>query len=273
MTFPVVAARTTTSDPANTNSHVIGLGSPSAGDLLVVLVATTGAGGPYEIDTTASGLAWTSVQAAGTSVRIGVFWKVATGGDALTLLTRAATRMVSTCYRITGHGSAMGGATSFPNSTGGANVNPPSASLTGAAQDSLFITALGTSNSAASAAPASYTNLTTIAAGSAVVLSSAERELNATSDDPGAFTNASQGYITTTVVVPSIGPPTTHARLSQEAVELISGVTPAARLSQVAVELVSTPPVAARLSQIVVEMVSENAPSDTSGPSMLFIAT
>lgn len=274
MTFPVVAARTTTTDPSNTNSRSIGLGSPSAGDILVVFATTSGAGGPYDIDLAASGSDWTLIQAAGIQLRLGIFWKVANGSDALTLKTIASTRMVATCYRITGHGSAMGGATSFPNSTAGANVNPPSASLTGSAQDALFITALCGTSSNASAAPASYTNLTTAGIAFNVFLSTAERELNGTSDDPGSFTNTSQGYITTTVVVPSIGPPTTAARLTQEAVELLSdSASPSARLSQVSAELVTSVSVAARVTQVAVEMVSPNVSTSSSGPGMLLIAT
>lgn len=271
MTFPVVAARTTTADPSAALSHSIGLGGPSAGDLLVVFVATSGAGGPYIIDG-ASGDAWVMVQGVGTgSLRMGVLAKIASGGDALTLLTANSARMASVCYRVTGHGSALAGG-SFASASSGSG-DPPSASHSGAAQDTLFLAALATVSSVASAEPASYSTLTTASAGTAF-MAAAERDLNGTSDDPGTFTNTSQQWIATTVAIPEFAI-TTPARLTQEAVEAISGTDAAARLTQIAAEAISQVTSAARLTQMAVEMVSENVPDDTvtARPVMFFIAT
>jgi hypothetical protein len=273
VTFPVAAARTTTTEAVAVNSHSIALGSPSAGDLLVVFAAAQNSNGLFFVDKAVSGEGWLISQALGTlsTGRMAALCKIANGGDALTLLTSSAVRMAAVCYRVTGHASAIAGfsfATAFST-----NGNPPAASVPGAARDILFLTAMATNSSVASAAPASYGSLTTANSGTAF-MSAAERALNGTTDDPGGFTNVLQEVITTTVAIPeTVG--TTAVRQTQEAVETLSNATPAARLTQISTEVVSRAIVDARLSQIVVEMVSTNVPDDTfsTQPVMLFIAT
>lgn len=271
MTFPVVAARTSTAEAVAVNSHSIALGSPSAGDLLVVFATAQNANGFFFIDKAVSGEGWLLFQGLGTvgTGRFAVLAKVASGSDALTLLTSSAVRMAALCYRVTGHASAIAGfsmLTAF-----GTNGNPPAASVTGAARDILFLTAMGTNSAVASAAPASYSSLTTVNAGTAF-LSAAERALNGTTDDPASYTNTTQEWVTTTVAIPeTVG--TTAVRQTQESVETLTNATPAARLTQISSEVVSRATVAARLSQISVEMVSTNVPDGLAQPEMLFIVT
>lgn len=271
MTFPVVAARTLTSDAVAAVAHSIGLGSPSAGDLLIVFATSSNAGGPYFIDEPASGPGWLSLGGGtGVNMRLLALAKIATGSDALTLRTTNSVRMASACYRITGHGSYVSGGSTTTGIT--ANGDPPAASITGSAQDILFLTALASGTSVASAAPSSYGTLTTTGGGGAF-MSVAERTLNATTDNPGAFTSAAQDWVATTVAIPELAI-TTLARLTQESVEILSNTTPAARLTQIAAELISTVTATARLTQIAVEMVSQNVPNDSgAGPGMLIIAT
>lgn len=279
MTIPVVAARTTTADPSSTGVHAIALGAPNAGDLLVVFTGTSGiAPGPHIIDQATSGTRWAQI-GAGVGVsqtRIAVFAKIADGGgaDALTLLTPTTIRMGAICYRITGHGSTVStGTTASANSTNG---NPPAASISGAAQDVLFLTAMVTNSSVASAPPASYGTLTTISAGGGFVcVSGAERGIAATtSDDPGTFTNTSQEWIATTIAIPELAI-ATNARASQAVREALSITSPEMRASQVIREFVSATAPYMLATQVVVEMVSENVPDDTlsAQPVMLFIAT
>lgn len=270
MTFPVAAARTTTADPSGTQTHSIGLGSPSAGNLLVVVAASSGAGGAFVIDEAVSGPGWFVIGGGtGTNLRVAVLAKVAAGSDALTLRTINAVRMASVCYRITGHGSSVaGGATATASSTNG---DPPNAAITGAAQDVLYLAALASAVSVASAAPSGYGSLTTASAGT-VFMSSAELGANGTSNNPGTFTNTSQEWLATTVAIPELAI-TTAARMTQEAVEAVTNTARAARVTQIAAEVVSQVTVAARLTQIAVEMVSENVPDGVARPSMLFIAT
>lgn len=273
MTFPVVAARTTTAEAVGTTSHSIGLGSPSAGELIIAFVATANPAGLFFIDESVSGNAWRMTQTAGAILggRMALLVKVASGSDALTLLTSSSVRAVATCYRVSGHGSTVAGGTFATGAT--SNGNPPSASITGAAQDILFLTAMATNSVTASAAPTNYGTLTTASAAS-VFIASAERTLNGTSDDPGTFTNGFDEWISTTVAIPELAI-TTALRQSQESVEIASDATPTARVTQVAVESLSNVTVAARISLVAVEMVSTNVPDGlvTASPSMLFIAT
>lgn len=268
MTFPVVSARTTTVDGSATFTRAINLGGPVAGDLLIVISGTRSGGGMFvsesdwhEISNTVEG-----------ALRKIVLAKIATGTDALTIVTGGSVRLASVCYRITGHGSYIG--FSATSATSG-NGNPPSAGITGGAQDTLFIASNLTPNSISSAAPSGYSSLTTASAGT-VFLACAELTANATADDPGTFTNTSQDWIATTSAIPELTI-TTAARQSQEVVEAISLVsTNAARATQIATEVVSrVSNNVGRATQVVVEIISENVPNDgvAGGPSMILIAT
>lgn len=275
MTVPVVAARTSTTITTIARSHSIALGAPNAGDLLLVVAAATGATtAPFLIDKGVSGKLWTpiGVGLASSNLRIAAYAMLAAGGgaDALTLEASGSGRMAAHCYRITGHGSTVaGGATATANGTNG---NPPAASISGSAQDVLFVTSLATTTSVASAAPASYGTLTTASATS-VFMSTAERGLNATTDDPGTFTNTSQEWLATTFAIPELAI-TTNARATQAAREILTDATATMRVSQVVREIASVAAPNLWASQIAVEMVSTNVPDGLGeGPSMLIIAT
>lgn len=276
MTFPVIASRTTTVDAGTDFAHAIGLGSPSAGDLLLVFFsANLSTPSSIVVHEAISGAAWTAIahSTSGNSSRLAVFAKIAAGGggDVLTLLTNGAVRATAVCYRITGHGSSVA-VGSFASATS-TNGDPPAVSISGAAQDVLFIAALASASSVASAAPASYGTLTT-AAGTISAVSTADRNLNATTDNPGTFTNTSQNWTAVAVAVPELAI-TSNARASQVPVEMTSGIDPTAYLSQLAPEVLSGVTALAYLSQLSVEMVSENVPDDNfaTQPVMLFIAT
>lgn len=276
MTFPVIASRTTTVDAGTEATHSIGLGSPSAGDLLLVFFsANLSNPSSITVHEALSSSGWTPIahSTAGNSSRLAVFTKIAVGGggDTLTLFTNQVVRAAAVCYRITGHGSSVAvGTFASANSTNG---DPPAVSISGAAQDVLFIAALATGLSVASAAPSSYGTLTT-AAGTISAISTADRNLNATTDNPGSFTNTSQNWTAVAVAVPELAL-TSNARASQAPVELLSAIDPTAYLSQLAPEVLSGVTAQSFLSQLSVEMVSENVADDSfaTQPVMLFIAT
>lgn len=90
------------------------------------------------------------------------------------------------------------------------NSNPPSHDAGGTARDILWLaTRAGDSTVVATVAPASFTNLLTLAAagtGGASV-NSAQRQVNGTTLDPGTFTSASEQWVSWTLAVePSTGP-------------------------------------------------------------------
>lgn len=142
-------------------------------------------------------------------------------------------------FRVTGHGSAVFISSGTGSST---NADPPNGAITGSAQDLLIIAAACHDGTVvASAAPASYANLTTQAAAgvSGASVSVADRAVSAaTSENPGAFTSTTEQWVGFTIIVPE-NPIPTNARQTQEAVESISLPSPNAVTTQVAVEGVS----------------------------------
>lgn len=269
MASPTVGSTNKASANSNVFTHPISLpGSISAGDLLVVAWGKSGgssANQPY-IDIVASGKRWSQVAQQYTTLRgsISIFWKVAEGSDALTLLTDTATPSNHLSYRITGHGSAVW--TALTDHAAGTNADPPSCSNTGGAQDMLAIAiACCPGTVVASVAPTGYGSLltntgTTFPPG----MSGATKALTgATSEDPGTFTTTSTAWGAATILIASTGI-TVNARETQEAVDVLSTVDPNAVVTQEAVEVLSANALYAVVTQVAVEALSSNDGSQRS---------
>ncbi len=269
MAFPTVNARTTTANAASL-THSVNLGTPVSGELLVV-ICTFGTGSPdAAIDRSISGPGWWQVAAldgAGV-IKMVVFAKIAAGGDALTVQIEASIRMAALCYRITGHGSSVAASTLATAS--GANADPSAVSQSGSAQDTLFLAFQGASQFVATVAPAGYGTLTTASSTNAFV-SIAEKTANATSDDPAAFTNASNRYIVGALAISSTAI-TTNARPTQVAVESLSQVSPNMVVTQTVVETLTSNVLNMAVSQVCVEMLSTNVADDVTARSDFFSA-
>lgn len=269
MAFPSVVARTPSEQATDAGSFTVGLGGPSAGELLVAIISVDVAVGSnvpsWEIDTVASGTGWWMAgrQLQGTSgVGSVVAIKVAQGGgsDVLRILYNDGSPQQASAitFRISGHGSYAAIATANGSSTNG---DPPNVAITGSAQDCLFIAAVCTNaQTVASAAPASYSNLTTAAATNVTgaSVSVADRNLNATSDNPGTFTHASQPWIGWTIAIPE-NAITTNARQTQAPVEAVSQVDVNARVTQVVPEVAT----ANFLNLLATQVVLESATPQT----------
>lgn len=247
MAFPTVVARTSSEQATDAASFTVGLGGPSAGELVVVIIAADSTSATdltlWEIDTAVSGRRWwLASKVLGSSAVSGlVAIKIAEGGDALRISfgDGAAQQASAITFRISGHGGYASVASATGSSTNG---DPPNVSISGAAQDCLFIAALCTDAQViASAAPASYANLTTKVATNATgaSVSVADRNLNATSDNPGTFTNTTEQWAAFAIAIPE-NTITTMCRASQVPVEALSKVDPNARISQVSVETVAS---------------------------------
>lgn len=266
MSFPTVAGRTTGANASALGSHSIGLGSPSAGQLIVAFVGIDDSVSIF-VDTAVSGYKWHEIalSASPTQIRSRVFWKVAEGGDALSIYApgaSAAFRSAYIVYRISGHQSAVQADSTVQN-TASTNANPPSTTLTGSAQDILALALeLHASTTVATGAPAGYGTLTTQAASAAISVAGADRTFNGTTEDPGAFTTVSARWQAWTILIPGDSSPTTNTRATQEAVEAVSQIDASARISQVAAEVVSSNALTAYVTQVAVEMVSTNVPDD-----------
>ena len=260
MTAPVIASRTATLVSSNSPYHVVNLGSPNAGDLLIVVSAFDGVASSVQLDEGYSGPLWArtaSVQSS-SSFTSRVAWKIAQGGgaDALRYMTpENDEQSAHICIRVTGHGSAVFIASTTGNST---NANPPNGSITGAAQDLLCIAAACfDSTITASGAPAGYGTLTSQAGGAAgASVSIADKaSLAATSEDPAAFTSATGPWSAFTILVPE-NAITTNARATQVASEAVSIVSPNARTTQVALEALSSFQNHAVITQVALETLT-----------------
>ena len=161
MTTPVVAARASASTAFGT-SHSITLPSGiTAGDLLVVVFYSgTSTSTP---STSSSGWSMSAVSTSSNGCGA-VFYKVATGSDALsvTTATSAVARHVS--LRITG----ASGTPTITSTTGtSAAPDPPSVTPAGGSADYLYIaaageSAVGVTSTTITSAPSGYSNLTRV---------------------------------------------------------------------------------------------------------------
>jgi hypothetical protein len=191
----------------DSTTHVITMPSGIvAGERLVVLWSKDGGtGSTFAIDTVASGSDWVEAAQATRSANVtGVlFWKIATGSDALTLTTSVGEQSAHLCYRI----SNAAGVTATAVSGSSANANPPPHTPpTGEASYLWIASHHGDDNIVPSAAPADFTDLVTRAGNNSfgVSIAAARRELNAASLDPGAFTTTDNQWVAITA---SVEPP------------------------------------------------------------------
>jgi hypothetical protein len=178
----------------------------ASGQLLLGFGGIDGIQTPVTVDTGASGSAWTIAQDQITGITGVVFWmRATTAAHALTLIPgvtgeRANFRVVA----ISGAGdpswtfalSAAGGAT---------NADPPNHAAPGAAKNLWIACRANDAQIANTGYPANYTQgqydiSATSAAGASI--SWAERELEAASDDPSAYTTATEQWVAATIVVP-----------------------------------------------------------------------
>jgi hypothetical protein len=292
MTFPTINARTSSESASNTGTHSVSLGSPSAGELIVVISSFDDTPDFIFPDPAVSGTKWHSsgivYEPGGFSLASIVHWKVAEGSDVLTLLSESLEQCSHFAIRISGHASAVAFASAGGNST---NADPPNVAITGAAQDVLFIAAsCQDAQVVASAAPAGYSNLNTKTATNlaGASISIADKTANASSDNPGAFTSTTEQWVAWSLAIPSVAI-TTRTRPTQLAVEASSTTDPAMRATSLAVEALSANNLTMLVSQLCVEALSRNdltmlssqicvemvSASDTvtAEPTMLFIAT
>lgn len=199
-TFPVVAATATATDVVNDTNHTVNLpASISAGDLLIVVHV----GSATDATPNSALTGWTLLRdktIASNAGHVVAFYKIASGaeGSTATITTDLAEDSGSCAYRITGwHGTtppeASAGATTGSNTA----PDPDAVTPSWGAEDNLFI-AVGDAdgNHTITAYPANYgsnniTSATSTAGGGACGL--ATRNLNATTDDPGAFTSNTSG--------------------------------------------------------------------------------
>lgn len=167
-----------------------------AGELLVCLFAVDGS------PTCTASAGWDKLGQASysTTVTGAVFWKVATGSDALTVTTSASEIATAIVYRLSA-GWGLVGASANGSSV---NADPPPLTPAGGAGDYLWLAGhCSDSTVVASAAPSGYGSLTTRVAASTggASISAATKAATTASENPGAFTTASEQWVAWTLAV------------------------------------------------------------------------
>ncbi len=194
MTFPTVETTSVGAETGNETSHTVNLPSGIvSGDLLVVEFS-------YALpNTTTFPAGWTNfiTRNNGNGIRTDAAWRDADGteGASITVTTNDnATRSDHAVYRISGAEDPDTQAPEVSTGATGTDASPDPDSLTptGGAKDYLWIALMGSDDASddITAGPTSYTNLLVGENGSslAIHVASAERQLNASSEDPGTFT-------------------------------------------------------------------------------------
>lgn len=166
----------------------------TAGDLLVCIFSC-------DENPTISAAGWNKLgqESNGSVVTGAVFWKIAVGGDSITVTTSTNQQASAITYRISGAFGIIGS----PANGSSTNSNPPNLNAF-LSRDYLWIaTRSGDSTTVATAAPSNYANLQTQAAAgtNGASTNTAERALSASSEDPGAFTSANEQWASWTLAI------------------------------------------------------------------------
>jgi hypothetical protein len=214
--FPVVQATNTSGESSDVTSHTVSLpANISAGDLLIVFFSCDA----NETVTWPTGDGWASIFHETNSMTLDIGYKIADGteGATITVTTGSAEQSAHISYRITGNHRYLAPEVSTGATGNSTAPNPDSLTPTGGAKDYLWIAVEGnTDGDAASAYPTNYTNGQTNAVGTTAGanIAVARRELNASSEDPAAFTIPLNKWVACTVAV--------HPKSAPTAVSLIS---------------------------------------------------
>lgn len=213
MAFPVVAAVNASVQATDTTSHVVSLpASISAGDLLICFLGGDGSGS-WALDVPAGWSTGYADENNSGGCNGSVRWKIADGaeGASVTFTSSTSEQSAHRSLRITGaHATtpftATGGGVAGSQGTS-ATPDPPSHTPSYGAADSLWIAFYAIDDARlATAYPTSYTdnqhtsrsNTGTGACG----IGLATRNLNATSDDPAAFTvDVSDVWLAATIAI------------------------------------------------------------------------
>jgi len=198
--FPTVV---NTANTTSTTSGSLALTMPASIVAGMLLLALSGDSAADSATTAMTG--WTKVGGTDNTGSLTVFAKIAAGSDTGTVTGTTAARAVTT-YLISGWSGLVSDikiALATPATN--ADVDPPSLTPGLGALDYLWIEATRNRN-AVTAASTNYTNLLVATSGATLSTSSAIRQLNASTEDPGATTPAASASacVTATIAIPPV---------------------------------------------------------------------
>lgn len=236
--FPIVEATNTsvTPDTTDTNTHAVALpANIQAGNLLIIILALWEDNTARTVTTPATWTQLYNIVGTGTIRRFVAYYKVASGSEGASVTVTASSTVGWACnsYRISNYTGVPEAATAGGTST---TPNPPSVTPSWGARNTLWIAVEGDADATTTAvtSPANYTNQLTavrspnpIASGTGPRLSSALRELNAASEDPGTWTiPSSDPWNAATIAVrPAILFPVTSLSLFNTALSTAQTIT------------------------------------------------
>lgn len=203
MAFPsVVTPRGTSAALASATSHVVAMPASATTARGVLVIFTADSGPTFSI----TGTGWTLLGQAANAAFMGSCVIYKRPGVTLAALTVNLSFAEEGTYVVLAVDGAAPAESPYVASFAvtGANTDPPSLTPTGGARDYLWV-AVRTGEAAviATAAPTSYAGLTSATGGaSGASTSTAERSLNAASENPGAFTSATEDCVAWTIAIP-----------------------------------------------------------------------
>lgn len=205
MSFPTVAATNTTNNAVNNPTKAINLpASISSGDLLIIVLAAYATAGAVSITTPSGWSVLFSVVGSGNLRRVAGFYKVASGSEGATVSITFSRNVscAANSYRITGYtGTPEAGTATTGSSTA---PNPPSLSPSWGSGDILWLAVFGNvSPGGTITSPTNYSSGFSVDEGK-ILIASAQRNLTASSEDPGAFTTSSANWAANTIAIQGI---------------------------------------------------------------------
>lgn len=200
MAFPSVVNTNESATTGANTAHTINLpASIVAGNLLLIILAKG------SVAATVNAVAgWGELVDENSARGFAILYRLANGseGSTLGLTLSGSTKSASIAYQISGASDPATRAPELSTVATGTSTspNPTAVAVTGGPKDALIIATFNQTNEAAdddawcTSAPANYTGLLQKTAGTAgtnvgVELATAHRQVNTSSEDPGAFTS------------------------------------------------------------------------------------
>lgn len=201
MAFPSVASSSSNTASSTSSVATTFPTGVTAGDLLILLIAS--------ISASALGgfTGWTKLNTNTTSSgKFDSAYRTFQAGDTAPTITGTFSTYAWLMLRITGTDPAVTppGIGTFGTSASG-QPDPPAYTPTYGQKDTLWIAAASaTGNAIPTAAPTNYTGLVQASALAGPTVGTGTRQLNAASEDPGAFTGFSGTWYSATLAVPPV---------------------------------------------------------------------
>ena len=207
MSFPTVTARTVSQDASDTNNHVVALPTHAVGDGILVCVSAYDPN--FDFDDPVDWYVFDTTYSGDSRFVAKMLWKVAeSASETLTLTHTGSSYNDKWCWTVHVITPSSGMYMPYPTSTGSAapdsstNTNPPTHTPPYGTQDYLWIVFRHFSSTGAQAtvAPASFSNLQSDNNTAVCGCDSAERSVNGSSLNPGAFTSPSSTWAGSTTI-------------------------------------------------------------------------